>query len=373
MKSRAAANREGAMAATIKVMGDRIHIADLDLIDHDAARFVERAGPESGELLRRALKIGLTALEQTKVSLDIEFVRREFERLVAKNEEVNRRAEEEVRTILTASLGTDGQLPKTLDAYLGAEGRLTNLTTDLFDERLTTSAIAKFQHLLAKYFDGDNSALATLLDPSRQGSPLHQFAEEMRAEFKAVGEKLAAAESARQARAEERAKGTAKDESSRIRWTCASPRWPTAPTTSSTAPAMSSEPSPTARGRWGPHPRSGRQRRGAGAIGGGGQEPRDQPSRHGRRTGRSQGEPLGDGGRGGLPPRPRARRGCAPAAGGLGRLLRARPGRPRGRRARGRPSARPRHRPHQRARRSTGDRRARHPRLRGGHPRHLAS
>jgi hypothetical protein len=196
--------------ASVHVLGDSIHITDLELVDRDGAGFLERVDRDPVEVVRHALKIGLTALEQTEVSLDIEFVRREFERLMAKNEDVNRKAEEEVRTILRSSLGAGGELPKTLDTYLGAHGTLAKMTSDLFDERLTTSVIGKLRLELARYFGGDTSVLATLLNPSVEASPLHQFADEMRAAFKEVGEQLAAVEAARVGRAEERAKGTAK-------------------------------------------------------------------------------------------------------------------------------------------------------------------
>lgn len=64
--------------------------------------------------------------------------------------------------------------------------------------------------MLDTYFDGDASRLATLLDPTRMGSPLHQFRSEVAAGFKALEEKLVALEAAGAARAGERAKSSAK-------------------------------------------------------------------------------------------------------------------------------------------------------------------
>ena len=64
--------------------------------------------------------------------------------------------------------------------------------------------------LLGAYFDGDASKLAQLLDPTRLGSPLHQFRVEMAEGFNRIGERLAALEAAGAARAGERAKGSAK-------------------------------------------------------------------------------------------------------------------------------------------------------------------
>ena len=64
--------------------------------------------------------------------------------------------------------------------------------------------------MLEAYFDGDASRLATLLDPTRMGSPLHQFRAEVAAGFKALEEKLVALEAAQAARAGERSKSAAK-------------------------------------------------------------------------------------------------------------------------------------------------------------------
>jgi hypothetical protein len=64
--------------------------------------------------------------------------------------------------------------------------------------------------MLGTYFDGDASRLATLLDPTRLGSPLHQFRTEVADGFRSLQEKLVAIEAAQQARAGERARSAAK-------------------------------------------------------------------------------------------------------------------------------------------------------------------
>jgi hypothetical protein len=64
--------------------------------------------------------------------------------------------------------------------------------------------------MLEKYFDGDASKLAVLLDPTRLGSPMHQFRQEIAAGFKSVEERLVAIEAAATARASERSKSAAK-------------------------------------------------------------------------------------------------------------------------------------------------------------------
>jgi hypothetical protein len=64
--------------------------------------------------------------------------------------------------------------------------------------------------LLGGYFDGDASRLAQLLDPTRLGSPLHQFRSEVARGFEQLNERLAAIEAAGAARAAERARSAAK-------------------------------------------------------------------------------------------------------------------------------------------------------------------
>jgi hypothetical protein len=64
--------------------------------------------------------------------------------------------------------------------------------------------------VLGHYFDGDGSRLAQLLDPTREASPLYQFRNEVSGEFRNLGERIASLEAANRARADERARGTAK-------------------------------------------------------------------------------------------------------------------------------------------------------------------
>jgi hypothetical protein len=64
--------------------------------------------------------------------------------------------------------------------------------------------------MLEKYFDGDASKLALLLDPTRLNSPMHQFRQEITAGFKGIEERLVAIEAAAAARGAERARSAAK-------------------------------------------------------------------------------------------------------------------------------------------------------------------
>jgi hypothetical protein len=70
--------------------------------------------------------------------------------------------------------------------------------------------------MLERYFDGDASKLAHLLDPTRLNSPMHQFRQEIAAGFKGIEERLVAIEAAAAARGAERARSRPRVSISRI-------------------------------------------------------------------------------------------------------------------------------------------------------------
>jgi hypothetical protein len=196
----------------VDVVGDRLVISGLELADGQLARFVEQT-PEAERpaLVERALRIGLLTVCNQGVSLSADVVRSEFERLSERMETTHRRAADALAATLREHFADDsGRLPRTLERFLGDSGSLRRMTADLFDENRRESAMGRLNELLGKYFDGDGSRLAQLLDPTRAGSPLHQFRTEVTDEFRRISERIAELEAGSRARAEERARGTAK-------------------------------------------------------------------------------------------------------------------------------------------------------------------
>jgi hypothetical protein len=198
--------------ARITVTGEHIDIGELRLTDAALAAFVaETPEADRAALAERALRIGLLTLANAGVSLSADVVKAEFERLVDRMDETQKRASEALAATLRENFADgDGRLPRTLERFLGDDGQLRRITRDLFDENQRESALGKLNEILGKYFDGDGSQLARLLDPTREGSPLHQFRGEVSDEFRRLSERITALEEAKKARAEERAKGTAK-------------------------------------------------------------------------------------------------------------------------------------------------------------------
>lgn len=197
---------------TVRVEDDAIVIDRLRVVDRVMAGFVQqRLDEERPELIERAMRIGLLALQDASTSLDVDLVRREFDELVERSSSMNQRAADTLDQVLRQNFAdTDGRLPRTLERFLGDRGQLQRFVTDLFDENKRDSAIGRMRALLGTYFDGDASRLAQLLDPTRLGSPLHQFRREVTDGFQKLNDRLTAMEAAYVARSAERARSAAK-------------------------------------------------------------------------------------------------------------------------------------------------------------------
>ena len=198
--------------SAVRLEGDRIVIERLTLTDPTLAAFLgERAAGDRGLLVERALRIGLIALQDAGVTVNVDAVRTEFERMVRQAEQVNERAAQALEQTLRANFADgDGRLPRTLERFLGDRGALRSMVDELFDEKKRDSAIGRIGSMLERYFDGDASKLAVLLDPTRLNSPMHQFRQEIAAGFKGLEERLVAIEAAAAARASERSRSAAK-------------------------------------------------------------------------------------------------------------------------------------------------------------------
>src|SRR5690242_13626987 len=145
----------------VSVDDDTIVIERLRLSDRALAAFVNQRAPDDRpELIERALRIGLHALQDAGTSIDVDFVRREFDALLERNASANERAARELDQVLRVNFGDrDGRLPQTLERFLGDRGQLNRFVSDLFDETKRDSAIGRMHTLLGKYFDGDASRL----------------------------------------------------------------------------------------------------------------------------------------------------------------------------------------------------------------------
>jgi len=207
-----ASDADPAAEPAIRLDGDRIVVERLALADAGLAGFLaERPAADRPAIVERALRIGLLALQDAGVTVNVDAVRREFDGLLARTAQANERAASALDLMLRQNFADgDGRLPRTLETFLGDRGRLQAFVSDLFDETKRDSAIGKLRDLLGTYFDGDASRLAQLLDPTRMHSPLHQFRVEVTDGFTRLNDRLTAMEAAAAARGSERAKSAAK-------------------------------------------------------------------------------------------------------------------------------------------------------------------
>jgi hypothetical protein len=196
----------------IRVDGERIVVERLTVRDPALAAIVADREPEDRPaLVERALRIGLTALQDASLTVDVDMVRDEFEKLLRSSEQASAKAAEALDQVLRTNFADgDGRLPRTLEKFLGDRGALRTFVGELFDETKRDSAIGRMRTLLGTYFDGDASKLALLLDPTRQNSPMHQFRAEVASGFERLHERLTAIEAAASARGAERAHSAAK-------------------------------------------------------------------------------------------------------------------------------------------------------------------
>jgi hypothetical protein len=196
----------------IRVDGERIVVERLVVRDSALAAIVADRDPEDRpSFVERALRIGLSALHEASVTVDVDLVRDEFAKLLRSSEEANARAADALDQVLRSNFADgDGRLPRTLEKFLGDRGALRTFVGELFDETKRDSAIGRMRTLLGTYFDGDASKLALLLDPTRQHSPMYQFRAEVANGFERLHERLAAIEAAAAARGIERARSAAK-------------------------------------------------------------------------------------------------------------------------------------------------------------------
>jgi hypothetical protein len=112
---------------SVRVVEDRIVIERLTIADEETARVVRdraEAGEEPARSVRRAIEIGTRVLDREDTAIEVDYVRREFERLARVHsetvEEANREAVERIEEGLLRALGGDegdGALGEALESH----------------------------------------------------------------------------------------------------------------------------------------------------------------------------------------------------------------------------------------------------------------
>jgi hypothetical protein len=114
-------------SGSVRVVEDRIVIERLTIADGETARVVRdraEAGEEPARSVRRAIEIGTRVLDREDTAIEVDYVRREFERLARVHsetvEEANRDAVERIEDGLRRALGGEegpGALGEALESH----------------------------------------------------------------------------------------------------------------------------------------------------------------------------------------------------------------------------------------------------------------
>src|SRR3990172_22097 len=158
---------------SVHVAPDRITIEHLVVADAGlAAWLADQPMDDHAILVDRATRIGLMAIQSVGVTLNVDAVRAEFDRLAEGQRVMTERAAEALEQTLRLNFGDgEGRLPRTLEAFLGDRGRLQATVRELFDPARKDSALGRLSTMLETYFDGDAPRLAALLGPTRARAP----------------------------------------------------------------------------------------------------------------------------------------------------------------------------------------------------------
>ena len=197
----------------VRLDGDRIVVERLAIADPALAAFLaERPGDDRPALVERALRIGLVALQDAGVTVNVDVVKTRVRAAVRQAEQVNERAAAALeQTLRTNFADGDGRLPRTLEKFLGDRGALRGMVDELFDEKKRDSAIGRIGRMLESLLRWRR---VEARPPPRPDAP--QLADapvppgDRRRASSALEERLVAIEAAAAARGAERAKSAAK-------------------------------------------------------------------------------------------------------------------------------------------------------------------
>jgi hypothetical protein len=147
-------NSDG-LDGAVRAIGDRLVIESLTINDERSARVVRQrseSGQKPADTIAKAIEIGARVLDREEVAAEVDYVKREFERLAsehreqlqAKNEEAAERIEGELRR----AFGSDDVEGALSAALAGHSTELSEQLAALFGEGRETAVQAKIKHAL---------------------------------------------------------------------------------------------------------------------------------------------------------------------------------------------------------------------------------
>lgn len=171
---------------SVTVSEARLRVINWETAEPEIVRYFEARAPSGGDdstlatVLERALKAGVLALEAVGVSVNVDYVEKEFQALTNQIDSYWGQRVQEINASLEKVFADEGgALPNALERYLGEGGRLE----ELFDPERRDSAVGRIKEIMREHFEGEGSTLYRLLDFSNTDSPLRKWREELDKKF----------------------------------------------------------------------------------------------------------------------------------------------------------------------------------------------
>jgi hypothetical protein len=160
---------------TVRVLEDRIVVEELTIADRDTARVVREraeAGEEPARTVRRTIEIGSRVLDREDTAAEVDFVRREFERMAAehreqmlvRNQETVERVEAEIRRAFGAE-ESGGLLGTALESHTTG---LSEQLAELFGADRNSAVQAQIKEML----ENRDQAFMQRLSAEDEANPL---------------------------------------------------------------------------------------------------------------------------------------------------------------------------------------------------------
>jgi hypothetical protein len=139
----------------VRAIDDRLVIESLTINDERSARVVRqraKSGQEAADTVAKAIEIGARVLDREEVAAEVDYVKREFERLQALHRETiekqNQEAADRIEGALKSALGADdapGALGTALESHSGS---LSELIAETFGENREGAVQAQIKRIL---------------------------------------------------------------------------------------------------------------------------------------------------------------------------------------------------------------------------------
>lgn len=151
---------------TIGTDTNEVRTANLTVQDAELAAYLGDASEEERtDRAARAFQVGAMTLQLAETSTDLEYGKREFERMRGDLEDVREEREER--------FDDDGDRPRPLERYLGDEGGLRSHLDGAFGEE------GDFVERPDEVLGEDGERIQTALDPDVEGTPTYRLKSEL--------------------------------------------------------------------------------------------------------------------------------------------------------------------------------------------------